>query len=78
MPRAPLCLLVAAAALLCLNAYGLGSGHFVAGTSSPGSFCLFDREKAATIFVDTNDWPGAVRVARDLHKDIERVSGTAP
>ena len=57
------------------SVFALSPNHFVSEKSSAGSFGLFSKDKAATIFVDTNDWPGVVRVATDLQADIARVSG---
>lgn len=62
-----------------VDAPALTSSSFVSEQAAPGSFRLVADRKAAGIFVDTNDWPGVVRVARDLQTDIARVSGaTAP
>jgi hypothetical protein len=60
------------------RALALSQNHFVSEQPGEGNFCLFGRGTAASILVDTNDWPGVVRVATDLQMDIRRVSGTTP
>ena len=60
------------------SAWALSSNSFVSEEHSDGSFCLFEKGNAASIFVDTNDWPGVLRVATDLQKDIGRVSQAGP
>jgi len=44
----------------------------------PGSFSLVSQGKVPTIIVSGNEWPGAVRAAKNLQHDIEMVSGTEP
>jgi hypothetical protein len=41
----------------------------------PGSFGVINNGKVASISVSANDWPGAIRAAKDLQADIEKVSG---
>src|ERR1035438_2894995 len=60
------------------GALALTTNTFVSEQSTEGGFCLFDKGEAASIFVDTNDWPGVVRVAKDLQRDIGRVSQIEP
>ena len=55
------------------SAPALTTNVFVSEQPGEG-FCLFAKGEAATLFVDTNDWPGVVRVAHDLQADIRRVS----
>jgi len=59
------------------GAFALTTNSFVTEQSGDG-FCLFAKGRAASIFVDTNDWPGVLRVARDLQTDIRRVSQVEP
>lgn len=59
------------------NVYALGEADFVQFTPAPGSFALVDKT-AATLLVDTNDWPGVLRAASDLQADISRVTGKTP
>jgi hypothetical protein len=58
--------------------FALTTNSFVAEEQSAGCFCLFADGQAASILVDTNDWPGVVRVAADLQMDVRRVSGITP
>jgi hypothetical protein len=60
------------------SAFALTTNCFVSEKRSEGSFCLFAETNAASILVDTNDWPGVARVAEDLQKDIGLVSTIAP
>src|SRR5947208_1411409 len=72
--------------LLLLAALGLPHGSSLALTTDSflserpeeGSFCLFAAGKGASIFADSNDWRGVVRVATDLQTDLHRVSGIEP
>jgi len=63
--------------LLCLagQAIALTANSFVSEKDAKGSFCLFAKGKSAVIYVSTNETPGVLRVATDLQKDIQRVSG---
>ncbi len=69
-------LLVIAMISLANRAFALTTNSFVSSKSSRGSFAIVAKGKAASILVATNDWPGVVRVAKDLQTDITRVSGT--
>jgi len=55
----------------------LTTDDFVSEHQTAGSFCLFTNNTAAGISVDPQDWPGVIRAAGDLQKDIGRVSGVA-
>jgi hypothetical protein len=59
------------------NGFALGESNYVVTVSTPGGFALCDQTPAA-ILVDSNDWPGVVRVANDLASDIQRVTGHRP
>ncbi len=51
----------------------------VAGTTAfSSSFDLVNRGKSAALLVDSEDFPGVVRAARDLQEDVWRVSGIKP
>jgi len=56
----------------------LGQPRLVESTPGDGSFPLVRDGTAATVYVDTNDWPGVVRVAHDLCTDVARVTGVTP
>ncbi|MEK7780334.1 MAG: glycosyl hydrolase 115 family protein [Verrucomicrobiota bacterium] len=66
-------------ATLCLadSALALTTNSFVSAKRSSDSFPIVAKGKAASIFVDVSDWPGVVRVAKDLQTDIGRVSGAS-
>lgn len=71
--RRPLLRILLLAFCFAHSAPALTTNVFV--NEQPGEgFCLFAKGEAATLFVDTNDWPGVVRVAHDLQADIRRVS----
>jgi hypothetical protein len=60
-------------------ALGLTTNSFVSPKSSRNSFPIVANGTAPAILVASNDWPGVIRVARDLQTDIARVTGvTAP
>jgi hypothetical protein len=45
---------------------------------NPGWFPLVQAERAATIVVDAQEWPGVTRAARNLQRDILNVTGSQP
>ncbi len=49
-------------------------------TDSPGAadFILFNGQKAAPVFVETNDERAVIRATGDLVEDVERVTGAKP
>ncbi|MDR3753017.1 MAG: glycosyl hydrolase 115 family protein [Terracidiphilus sp.] len=53
----------------------LGGPKYVSTTSSPGAFVLAANGEAAPLVVSDEDWPGVVRAAGDLSRDIGRVTG---
>lgn len=71
----------AAVAGLCLlaiaPAQALGTAPFV-GFSAKGGVALAGAQRAATIVVGTDEYPGVLRAARDLQRDIASVSGKTP
>jgi len=69
--------LLIAFAMSSQNIFALGEADYVETFSAANSFALCDG-KAATILVDTNDWPGVARAAGDLAADINRVTGQHP
>jgi hypothetical protein len=71
------------AALLCAlacaaPAWAIGRPRFVEFKATPGAFVLFNKGVAAPILIDSQDYPGVLRAARDLQTDIERVTKTRP
>ena len=60
------------------NGFAIGQTSYVDTVARPGSFAVAQAKTAATIYVDSSDWPGVVRAAGDLQADIERVTGLKP
>ena len=56
----------------------IGQTTYTANTTSAGSFPLVQGPTAATLDVDSADWPGVVRAAGDLQADINRVTNRTP
>ncbi len=56
----------------------ISPGGYVNTVPSEGSFQLAKKDNLATIYVDSEDWPGVVRAAGDLQADVNRVTGLAP
>ena len=60
------------------SAAALGQQRYVDFSISPGSLRLVVEGKAAPILVDSEDYPGVLRAARDLQTDIRRVTTLQP
>lgn len=58
--------------------FGIGGPEYVETTPSHGSFPVVQNSSAATLFVDTDDFPGVLIAAANLRSDISRVSGLRP
>lgn len=59
--------------------HAIGQQQYVEFSESPGSFCVVQNDRVATLYVDFQDWPGVARAVGDLQTDVDRVSGrTAP
>jgi len=56
----------------------LAQPQYVENRPSPGSFLIATDSTLATLFVDTNDFPGVIRAVHDLRTDIARVTGLEP
>jgi hypothetical protein len=56
----------------------LGQPKIIEPTPAAGSLRLVQSGSAAPIAVDSADYPGVLRAARDLQADIERISGVKP
>ncbi len=65
-------------AVLPTAVFGIGQQQLIESKASAGSFAIVSGGSAAVIQVDKDDWPGVVRAANDLRKDIERVTGVTP
>ena len=46
--------------------------------NSKGSFCLAQKDRLATLYVDQQDYAGVVRAVKDLQTDIKRVTDRTP
>lgn len=55
-----------------------GLDPITAKTYVPGSFAIVINGKVPSILVSANEWPGAIRAAKNLQSDIARVSGVVP
>src|SRR5882672_457737 len=65
--------------LFCVTSVcALGQTRYVEFTASPGSLQLVGGGVATAIVVDSQDYPGVLRAARDLQTDIERVTKIRP
>jgi len=64
---------------LCVNlTYALGQKQYVEFAGTPGALPLVARGVALPILADSQDFPGVLRAARDLQKDIARVTSREP
>ncbi len=60
------------------TAGAIGRTRYIESIRHNGDFPIVQNKTAATVFVDTNDYPGVIRAAGDLRLDVERVTGVAP
>ena len=68
-------LLLLAPVLIPLHGLALGQPQYVETTPDLNSFRLVHQKAAAKLYVDSGDYHGVARAARDLQADIFRVSG---
>src|SRR5690606_12156997 len=61
-----------------LSTPALCQSGYISTVPQTGYFPLVSATGTAEIFVDPNDHKGVLRVAEDLRKDIERVTGKLP
>src|SRR5213592_4276025 len=57
-----------------LHAITIGEDRYVDSAYHPGDFSIVTRNAAATLLVDSADFPGVVRAVNDLQADIGRVT----
>src|SRR5205807_6791530 len=57
-----------------LHAITIGEDRYVDSAYHPGDFTIVTRNAAATLLVDSADFPGVVRAVNDLEADIDRVT----
>lgn len=58
-----------------IPAGAIGQTRYVLDRPAAGAFPIVHAGTAATIYVDSADWPGVARAAGDLQADIARVTG---
>lgn len=51
--------------------------QYITQKATPDAFKIVANGKSASIYIDTSDYKGVVRAAKDLGDDIQKVSGTA-
>jgi len=73
-------LLIAVATLIGFagKGFALGQIQYIETAPGPDSFPLVHQNSAATLCVDSHEWSGVVRAARDLQADVKSVSGCLP
>jgi hypothetical protein len=69
--------------LLCLfifprDGFALGQARYVRDTYALGSFAIVRGKRAASVYVDSDDYAGVIRAAADLQADIARVTSCTP
>lgn len=71
-------LIFVAGLIVWLQTYGIVPGtppQYIQYETSENAFKIVSDESAATIHIDSDDWKGVVRAARDLGDDVRKVSG---
>jgi Glycosyl hydrolase family 115/Gylcosyl hydrolase family 115 C-terminal domain len=58
--------------------FAVGQEHFVDTQYKQGYLRLVGDKQTAALFLDPNEYPGAIRAAHDLAQDIARVTGLSP
>ncbi len=61
-----------------IHAFAIGQTAYVLDRAKHGSFPLVQGMRVASIYVDSDDWPGVKRAVGDLQTDIERVTTRKP
>ncbi len=72
------CILFFSLLMICSFSRGAGLDPFVIKNQLPGSFPLISNNNIPSIIVSANEWPGALRAARNLQIDLEKISGISP
>jgi len=60
------------------DGFAIGQSRYVAYSPQGGAFTLVEDKTCAAISVDDGDYPGVIRAATDLQKDIAAVTGCKP
>src|SRR5579862_1391701 len=72
---------IAALTLFCFfgacHARAIGQERYVETSRTQGDFSVVEKKIAAPLYVDSNDYPGVTRAAKDLRADIEHVTDCA-
>jgi hypothetical protein len=71
-------LLTISAAFWPTRARALSDLHYVEFTEAPADFPVAKNGVVAPLIVDSADFPGVIRAAHDLQKDLKAVTGRAP
>lgn len=71
-------LLFLAFVFLPVSVFAIGQTRYVENAASRGSFPLVGPRGAATLVVDSADWPGVIRAVNDLRDDVQRVTNVVP
>jgi hypothetical protein len=68
------------ALLLCASSlsFALGEKTYLNASAKAGDLILADANSTATLYVDTQDYPGVQRAAKNLQGDIEKVTAKKP
>jgi hypothetical protein len=59
-------------------AWAIGQTPYMQDVAGKNSFPIVQNKQATAIYVDTADWPGVIRAAKDLQSDIARVTQCTP
>src|SRR5215469_8526216 len=69
---------IGALALFCLlascHAGAIGQERYVETSHKQSDFSIVEKKMATPLYVDSGDYPGVIRAAKDLQADIERVT----
>jgi hypothetical protein len=63
---------------LALPGWSLNQTQYLQTVPSPSGFPIVQKKQAASLAVDSRDWPGVIRAAHDLQADVTRVTGITP
>jgi len=68
------------ALLLCASpfSFALGEKSYLTNSAKSGDLVLADASNSATLYVDSQDYPGVQRAAKNLQTDIEKVTAKKP
>jgi len=58
--------------------FALGEKSYLSKSAKSGDLKLVDTQGAATIYVDSTDFPGVIRATKNLQVDIEKVTSQKP